>query len=43
MAGDQSTTQPVPRLVLTEDSQALSDLLIEGQHILVRYPRLPGN
>ena len=29
----------LPRLVLTEENEALSRLLLEGQHLLVRYPQ----
>jgi hypothetical protein len=36
----QSLTDPqMPRLVLTEENQTLSRLLVEGQHLLVKYPQ----
>lgn len=32
-------TLSLPRLVLTEENETLSRLLLEGQHLLVRYPQ----
>jgi hypothetical protein len=29
----------IPRLVITEENEALSRLLLEGQHVLLRYPQ----
>lgn len=33
------TDHQMPRLVLTEENQTLSRLLVEGQHLLVKYPQ----
>lgn len=39
MAREQTHPQTLHRLVLTDENQVLSGLLIEGQHILVRHPQ----
>ena len=33
------TSDTLPRLVITEENEILSRLLLEGQHVLLRYPQ----
>jgi len=36
---NQAYANGIPRLILKDENETLTNLLLEGQHLLVRYPQ----